>query len=166
MAIVRRELILLHKQPQADGRQSVKEVCFDSAGRSYVHGPMRVNDIGAATDAMNARDWTQHIEGAELRSARSFILNGGSPADYIPTDVDLTTMRRLMIAEFMTTSPRDPEGIVCQMATFIASLTVQQIETAAQISTAKATAVRTRALELRDTVCPALLSDDAQMDAV
>ncbi len=166
MAIVRRELILLHKQKQRDGMQLVKENCFDSSGRKYVHGPFRTADTAASEVTMNARDWTDHIESRELEDAKFFIQEGGSPADYVPGDLTLPQIRRLMLKAFMKTDARKENGLVCKMAAFIASFTVNQIANVASISTAKATIVRDRAIDLRDNICPALAVDDAKVETI
>ena len=67
MTIVRRELILLHKQPQPDGRQMVTETCWDEKGRKYKHGPYKTDDIARSMEEMTARDWSKHYERAEAR---------------------------------------------------------------------------------------------------
>lgn len=163
MAIVKRELVLVHKQVQADGMRLVKEICFDSSGRKYVHGPYRTDDVAAATAAMNVRDWTKHTEGAELRDAKKVMDRGGALADYTPKDIDKSTFDKLVVKDFMSMAVEDGRNSICKMAPAVAVFSVAQIESMTGLNTSDATDVRNRAINLRDNVCPALISDDGMV---
>ncbi len=119
-----------------------------------------------ATAAMNARDYTEQLKDAEENDAVDFIEAGGDPDAFVKDDLTTAQFRRRIAKRFAQSNLQEHRPFMCRVATWVAGFSSGQIANALGISNARATAIRNRAIELHDTICPALLADDGAVEDI
>jgi hypothetical protein len=162
MPIVSKEL--RHIRPQIVGVR-VTEVHTDSAGREWQYAYLAA-DEATATATMNARDLTEQLKDREEVDLVDFVTGGGDPDTFVRLELSVTEMRARLAKRFSRTQLKDRKQFLCSVASWVAGFSAGQIASALSISTALATKIRDRAIALRDTICPAMAADDAEIEDV
>jgi hypothetical protein len=162
MPIVSRALD--YARQQADGRFRCRVSAVDSLGRNWTHGPFWADSV---LEAEGIRDGvTFNLAGAEEDDAVAFTEEGGDPSTLTGIEQTTQQLRRRLLKRFANNSTHLDRRFVCGVATFVATFTAQQLANALGISLAKGTKILNRAITLRDTTCPALVADDADVENV
>jgi hypothetical protein len=162
MPIVSRALD--YAREQADGRFRCRVSAIDSFGRNWPHGPFWTASV---LEAEGIRDTvTFDLAEAEVADAVTFTEEGGDPSTLTGVDQTTTQLRRRLLKRFANNSVHLDRSFVCGVSTFITTFTAQQLANALGISLAKGTKILNRAIALRDTTCPALVADDADVENV
>lgn len=155
--IVQRNLVRF--APQRNGDVVVIEDHHDDSGKVQ---RVKYRDTSGtlteqqATDAMNARDVSSHLERQEERELYQHLLAGNSFGSFPLNWLSSLQARRRILRAFMKNSVRTDKPFMCRVAGQLAGLTVQQIENAAQVTTEQATRIRNRAIRYDTVICPAL----------
>jgi hypothetical protein len=161
--------VLTKTNEQADGRWRIHEELTDSKGRKWRFNSLRPS-VAEATTNMNARDLTEDLREAERAEVLEFALDGNDPETFVLEDLTVVGMRRHLLRYFVRTRMTEgtPEGQAhaCMLAGWVADRPVNQIETTLGVTTVKATSIRDRGVNLRDVLCPALTSDNVDVDGI
>ena len=163
MPIVSREL--RHVRPQRDGTVRVQEHLVDGKGRSWFHSYKAASEADALA-RMTARDMTAQLKDAEEQEVVDFITSGGDPSTFVKADLTNTEFDRRIAKKFANSRMDLDRQFVCNAASWVAGFAAGQIANALGISNARATAIRNRAIDLRNNVCPALAADDGKVEDV
>ncbi len=141
-------------------------LCIDGKGREWRRSRVRFVDQVTAQAAVDAFDWSSQLRDREEADAVVFIEAGNSPGSFVKTDLTSTQFNRRLAKRFAQAVLDGDRKLLCNAASWVSSFTAIQIANALGISNARATAIRNRAIDLRDNVCPALVTDDGRVEVI
>ena len=117
-----------------------------------------------ATDAvLDALDWTVSLERGEERDAVAAIREGADPSTIVLTELRTADFNTRLVTKFMNTVYERDRLFIENMADWVDGFTLAELETILSVPTARAQAVKDRAVHVRDTITPALVTDDGRV---
>ncbi len=154
-----------YTRPQRNGTVRVQERHIDHKGRKWFLSYLAASEA-VANSNMAARDFTDQLKDVEENDAIEFIQGGGDPAAFPKVDLTNTEFNRRIAKKFANSHADLDRQFVCNVASWVAGFTAVQIANALGVSETKGTAIRNRAIDLRDNVCPVLTADDGKVEDI
>ena len=123
-------------------------------------------ESGCRYNCLERFDWGAQLEDREENNAIDFIKNGGDPGDFTKSDLTSGEFNKRLAKRFAKSIFAEDREFMCNIANWVASFTVTQIENSLGIATANAQKILDRATHIRDTICAALVTDDGRIQEI
>ena len=138
-------------------------LCTDGKGQVWQRSRAKFDDEAAAQMALDAHNWTPQLERKEENDAIRSIREGTDPDAIVLTELRAADFKTRMVTRFMNTLYEADRAFMDNMSDWVAGFTLAELETILGLPTARAQTVKDRAVHVRDTIAPALITDDARV---